>query len=88
MVFTSFTERIKEGDKEAKQVLYFVLKLFLKLWHHLAIWSRRYLFKIENEKDPESVHLTKWPNNQLRITNYELEILKNMEIVRKIVTSA
>ena len=32
--------------------------------------------KLKNEKDPESVHLTKWPNNQLRITNYELEILK------------
>ncbi|MEK7459536.1 MAG: class I tRNA ligase family protein [Patescibacteria group bacterium] len=80
-------ERIKEGDKEAKQVLYFVLKTLSKIMAPFAPFGAEDIYlKLKNEKDPESVHLTKWPNNQLRITNYELEILKNMEIVRKIVT--
>jgi isoleucyl-tRNA synthetase len=80
-------ERIKNGDKNAKFTLYFILKTLTKIMAPFAPLSAEDIWlKLKNEDDVESVHLTKWPDNQLRITNYELEILKNMKKVREIVT--
>ena len=77
-------ERLKEGNKEAKQTLYFVLKTLIKLMAPFAplasedIWQ-----KLKNEKDEESIHLTKWPESSSVI---DIKILQEMEKTREIVT--
>jgi isoleucyl-tRNA synthetase len=91
-------ERIKEGDKEAKQTLYFVLKTFTKIMAPFAPFSAEDIWlKLKNDprhggasNDAKSVHLEKWPKTQKSIfevfTKKEVKILENMEVVRKIVT--
>ncbi len=55
-------ERIKEGDKEAKQTLYFVLKTLAKVMAPFAPFSAEDIWlKLKNEKNKESVHLENWP---------------------------
>ncbi|MEJ0001613.1 MAG: class I tRNA ligase family protein [bacterium] len=55
-------ERIKEGDVEAKQTLYFVLKNLAKLMAPLAPFSAEDIWtRLRTETDVESVHLTDWP---------------------------
>ena len=74
-------ERIKEGDKDTKQTLYFVLKTLAKVMAPFApfvvedIW-----LKLRNDKDEESVHLTEWP----RAREIQSDILENMRIVREV----
>ncbi|MFZ2072249.1 MAG: class I tRNA ligase family protein, partial [Minisyncoccia bacterium] len=76
-------DRIKEGDKEAKQTLYFVLKNLAKIMAPFAPFSADDIWlKLKNEADLESVHLESWPvSNKINS-----EILKDMEEVRKIVS--
>jgi isoleucyl-tRNA synthetase len=82
-------DRIKDGDKEAKETLYYVLKTLAKVLAPFAPFTAEDIWlKLRSEKDAESVHLVEWPDDQLRITNDELEILKNMAEVRKIVSLA
>ncbi|HEY4493919.1 MAG TPA: class I tRNA ligase family protein [Candidatus Paceibacterota bacterium] len=55
-------ERIKEGDSEAKQTLYFVLKTLSKLIAPFAPFTAEDIWlKLKNEKDEKSVHLALWP---------------------------
>ena len=55
-------ERIKEGDKDAKETLYYVLKTLAKVMAPFAPFTAEDIWlKLKNEKDEESVHLTKWP---------------------------
>jgi isoleucyl-tRNA synthetase len=76
-------ERIKEGDKDARATLYFVLKNLAKLMAPFApfaaddIWLR-----LKNEKDVESIHLARW----LEAHEVNSEVLEKMEQVRKIVS--
>jgi len=82
-------DRIKDGNKEAKQTLYFVLKTLAKLLAPFAplaaedIWS-----KLKNDKDNESVHLENWPTKSFRFFSFgnQSKVLEKMELVRKIVT--
>jgi len=76
-------ERIKSGDKEAKQTLYYVLKTLAKILAPFAPFAAEDIWlKLRNEKDEESVHLAEWPKAE----KVDLDIIKNMEIIRKIVS--
>ncbi|MFA5777943.1 MAG: class I tRNA ligase family protein [Candidatus Paceibacterota bacterium] len=90
-------ERIKEGDNEAKQTLYFILKTLAKLIAPFAPFSAEDIWsKLKNEKDEESVHLAEWPACAGRPTVLktvfgifgfgEPKIIEKMEAVRNIVT--
>jgi len=88
-------DRIKEGDKEAKATLYFVLKNLSKIMAPFAPLSAEDIWlKLKNESDKESVHLESWPKNLTpsplslirRGVGERSDVIRNMEIVRKIVT--
>lgn len=79
-------DRIKNGDIEAKQTLYYVLKttlcLFAPFMPFIAedIWQ-----KLRFEGDPISIHLTDFFFNP-EIKKINNEIIKEMQEVREIVT--
>ena len=91
-------ERIKEGDKEAKQTLYFVLKNLAKVMAPFAplaaedIWLRLKNSRASMDgarhdfakSDSESVHLEDWP--LIKARDLRPKIIENMETVRSIVT--
>jgi isoleucyl-tRNA synthetase len=89
-------ERIKDGDKDAKQTLYFVLKTLAKMLSPFAPFAAEDIWlKLKNENDAESVHLTSWPEVhksfldtilQKTVSRGDKEIIENMEKVRNIVT--
>jgi isoleucyl-tRNA synthetase len=85
-------ERIKDGDKEAKQTLYFVLKTFAKVLAPFAPFSAEDIWlSLKNTDDAESVHLTEWPKESFKdilldkITG-KSKVLENMKKVRNIVS--
>lgn len=64
-------ERIKDGDKEAKQTLYFVLRELSKLIAPFAPFYAEDLYeKLRVEKDPLSVHLENWPENNKSVFSF------------------
>jgi len=84
-------ERIKDGDKEAKETMYFVLKNLAKIMAPFApftaddIWLR-----LKNKEDEESVHLASWPKDSkvswfTKFFTYKVDTL-NMEETRRIVS--
>ncbi len=76
-------DRIKDGDKEAKQTLYFVLKTLAKVMAPFAPFSAEDIYlKLRNENDKESVHLESWPE----VNKVDSILVNNMEEVRKIVS--
>ncbi|MBP9715328.1 MAG: class I tRNA ligase family protein [Candidatus Pacebacteria bacterium] len=76
-------ERMKDGDKEAKTTLYFVLKNIAKLLAPFAPFSAESIWlRLKNEKEAESVHLIEWPKGEKVST----EIISNMKIARDIVS--
>lgn len=84
-------DRIKEGDIEAKQTLYFVLKTLAKLLAPFAPFTAEDIWlKLKNENDVESVHLAKWPKKKFKFFSLfslgKQEVLEKMETVRNIVT--
>ncbi|MEK7071598.1 MAG: class I tRNA ligase family protein, partial [Patescibacteria group bacterium] len=89
-------ERIKEGDADAKQTLYFVLKNLAKLMAPFApfaaedIWSRLHSQSRIHDSPGESglsVHLCSWPLRKIKIFSFgATKVLKDMEAVRSIVT--
>lgn len=81
-------ERIKEGDKEAKQTLYFVLKTLIKVLAPLAPFAAEDIWlTLKGEQDVESVHLTSWPRKRFKIFPWgRAEVLESMEAVRHVVT--
>ncbi|MFZ2048847.1 MAG: class I tRNA ligase family protein [Minisyncoccia bacterium] len=97
-------ERIKDGDMEAKQTLYFVLKNISKLLAPFAPFIAEELYqKLRTEVDVESVHLESWPSEDSILsrfthqnpmgsdTNPKFEsslVLENMKLVRNIVSEA
>jgi len=55
-------DRIKEGDKDAKQTMYFVLKNLVKVMAPFAPFcAESEWLKLRKENDSESVHLVEWP---------------------------
>ncbi|HEV7702123.1 MAG TPA: class I tRNA ligase family protein [Candidatus Paceibacterota bacterium] len=86
-------DRIKDGDAEAKQTLYFVLKTLAKLMAPFAPFTADDIWlKLKNENDAESAHLAPWPVKKarrmfsFRMFNSTPEVLEKMEAVRTIVT--
>ncbi|MFA5841316.1 MAG: class I tRNA ligase family protein [Candidatus Paceibacterota bacterium] len=76
-------DRIKDGDADAKQTLYFVLKTLSKLLAPLAPLSAEDIYlKLKSENDEESVHLVEWP----KAGEINYEIIDEMNTVREIVT--
>lgn len=76
-------ERLKDGDKDAKETLYKVIKTTVKLMAPFtpfiaeSIWQ-----KLKNSKDVESVHLSDWP----KVEQIDENIISEMSIVRHVVT--
>src|SRR3989338_4919766 len=61
-------ERIKEGEKDAKRTLYYVLKTLAKLMAPFAPFTAEDIWiKLRNENDRESVHLTEWPKKSKKL---------------------
>jgi isoleucyl-tRNA synthetase len=84
-------ERIKKGDKKAKQILYFVLKNLAKIMAPFVPFSAEDIWqKLKGEKDKESVHLSPWPIAKKKMFSFfnkkDSKILEEMEETRKIVT--
>jgi len=81
-------ERIKDGDIEAKQTLYYILKTLAKLIAPFAPFSAEDIWlKLKNKEDAESVHLTQWPTKPFKLFSFgKSKIVENMEATRKIVT--
>ena len=82
-------DRIKEGDREAKQTLYFILKTLAKIMAPFAPFTAEDIWlKLKTKNDKESVHLEVWPKKKFTISLFSKlnQILENMKLVRKIVT--
>ena len=85
-------ERIKNGDIEAKQTLYHVLKTLIKLMAPFTPFASEDIWqKLKNKNDVESVHLTEWPTENHILKIFSLfekngEVIEEMKEVRDIVT--
>lgn len=93
-------ERIKDGDRDAKETLYFVLKNLAKIIAPFAPFAAEDIWlKLRNADDTESVHLVDWPIKKYKLfgiiplPNLPLHggrrkegVLTNMQNVRNIVT--
>ncbi|MCF7834004.1 MAG: class I tRNA ligase family protein [Candidatus Pacebacteria bacterium] len=90
-------ERIKDGELEAKQTLYFVLKNFAKILAPFAPFSAESIWlSLKNENEPESIHLTEWPRvdgewmtrffNFFGVGKEREKVLANMDTVRDTVS--
>ncbi len=77
-------ERLKDGDKDAKQTLYFVLKTLTKLMAPFAPFSADDIWqKLKTDSDVESVHLAEWPV----VGKYDKDVLLQMQTARDYCTS-
>lgn len=78
-------DRVKEGDKDAAETIYFVLKTISKLLAPFAPFLAEDLYQnLRLENDPLSVHLENWP----KISFENQEIITNMARTREIVSLA
>ncbi len=79
-------ERIKDGDADAKQTLYFVLKNISKLLAPFAPFSAEDIWlRLCHEGDAQSVHLSDWM--QIEVKEHS-DILENMRMTRETVSAA
>jgi len=77
-------ERIKDGDVEAKQTLYFVLMSLAKLLAPFAPFTAEDIWqKLKNEKIEESVHLALWPKGG----KVNQEVLSAMQTTQELCTT-
>lgn len=85
-------DRIKEGDREAKATLYYVLRTLAKLLAPFAPLSAEDIWmKLKNNDDVISVHLESWPEVKYGILSFgkhpdHSRIISDMERAREIVT--
>ncbi len=78
-------DRIREGDKDAKQTLYLVLKTLSKVIAPFApFFAESVYLKLRHTTDKESVHLEDWPN----IFSVSDSVEEEMKEVRTVVTLA
>ncbi|MDQ3089973.1 MAG: class I tRNA ligase family protein [bacterium] len=78
-------DRIKEGDREAHQTIYFVLKNISKLTAPFAPFFAEDLYQnLKLPSDPQSVHLEAWP--QVPFENKD--VIEKMIVAREIVSVA
>jgi isoleucyl-tRNA synthetase len=80
-------ERIKNGDKDAKKTLYFVLKrLSILLAPFSPFYAEDLYQKLMNKSDLESVHLENWPEVVPKVRPWEFwkdRTLENDEVIQK-----
>lgn len=75
-------DRMKDGDVEAKQTLYFVLTTIAKLMAPFAPFAAEDIWlRLGGTK---SVHFETWPENELKVESQK--VLEEMQKVREIVT--
>lgn len=86
-------ERIKDGDKEAKQTLYFVLKNLVKIMAPFAPFTAEEVWqRLKIDQDVESVHLAEWPEvskgilDILGLRKDNLDVVEHMKLTREIVS--
>lgn len=88
-------DRIKEGDINAKQSLYYILKTFAKILAPFAPFTAEDIWlRLRNTDEVESVHLTEWlaldgsAISLFKIFSYDdkTKIIEKMEKTRNIVT--
>ncbi|MEI6058452.1 MAG: class I tRNA ligase family protein [archaeon] len=78
-------DRIREGNTDAKNTLYYVLKTLSKLLAPLAPFYAESLYQgLKLVEDKESVHLEKWPETN----EVETSVVEMMDATRKIVEVA
>jgi isoleucyl-tRNA synthetase len=76
-------DRIKNGDKEAKQTLYHVLKTTAKIMAPFAPFFAEYVWqKLKSDSDEESIHLSVWPE----VKGYDQQSIDKMMFVRALCT--
>jgi isoleucyl-tRNA synthetase len=76
-------ERLKDGDVEAKQTLYYVMKTLIKVMAPFAPFTAEDIWqKLKLDSDVESVHLAEWP----KARGVDTELLKEMNILRMAIT--
>jgi isoleucyl-tRNA synthetase len=74
-------DRMRDGEKEAKQTLYTALKTLAQLLAPFAPFTAEDMWqKLRTNADEESVHLSSWPT----ATNVSEDVLKHMQEVREI----
>ncbi len=79
-------DRIKDGDKDAKQTLYFVLKNLVKLMAPFTPFASEDIWlKLKNDTDIESVHLVDWPFDFAQDKPSD-EVIEKMKEVRDLVS--
>ncbi len=82
-------EKIREGDKNAKQCLYFVLKTLSKYMAPFAPFFAEDLYqKLRLEDDFESVHLESWPHFAKASRGEPDKIIEEMKKFRSVVSLA
>ncbi|MEI7709412.1 MAG: class I tRNA ligase family protein [bacterium] len=84
-------DRIKDGNEDAKQTLYFVLKNLTKLLAPFAPFTADDIWlKLRHQSDYQSVHLSEWPKISKGLFDIfgpkSANVLNDMNTVRKIVT--
>lgn len=78
-------DRIKDGDKEAKQTLYYVLKTTAQIMAPFApFFAENVWQKLKNSSDEESVHLSTWPKTEAQPLG---SIFDDMQKVRELCTT-
>jgi len=78
-------DRLKEGDIEAKQTLYYVLKNLAKLMAPFAPFAAEDIWqKLKNENDEMSVHMAAWPEAQ--VLGSSEKVIEEMQKLRELVT--
>jgi len=76
-------ERIKDGDVDAKNTLYYVLKTLAKVMAPFAPFAGEDVWqKLKNGNDVESVHLAEWP----KVSEVDERLMEDMRQVRQIVS--
>ncbi len=77
-------DRIKDGEKQAKQTLYYVLKNTAQAMAPFAPFFAEHVWqKLKLDSDAESVHLALWPDYQ----EADSELINNMQITRNFCTA-
>jgi isoleucyl-tRNA synthetase len=78
-------DRIKDGDTNAKQTLYFVLKRLSKLLAPFAPFAAEELYqKLRTKDEPLSVHLSDWPIADDVSEGDRKKVIENMKEVRRL----
>ena len=76
-------DRLRDGDEDAKKVLYVVLKILAQLFAPFAPFTAEDLWqKLKTEKDELSVHLSVWP----KAGSVDIAVVDEMEKVRSVCT--